>query len=354
LATGTAADFSDDGLSLTAPADATTSYYASATDPSDNVSPCSDAAEFTNDQTPPAKPTLTTTPASPSQSTAIAIKGTAETGSTVKLYSTNNCTGTPATGSGANFASPGFSVTVAQNSTTSFSVTATDAAGNSSACSDSVTFVNDTTSPATPSAPTNSVVSPSKSTTLTLAGSVPAGSTVKVYASKDCSGAPIAVGSDTDYVTGIGVVATQAENVYSVAVFDAAGNSSACSAPIPFTVLQNATFSHPKLKASKHRGYTRLTGSGELSGPTVDAASCNGKLVATFVRTKRGKAFPDAKRGTIRRPAAKLRWSGGHCTAQVRITLGKRLTPRGVKLKSYLELSSPKLAAPAASFTTKF
>jgi hypothetical protein len=48
---------------------------------------------------------------------------------------------------------------------------------------------------------------------------------------------------------GIGVVATEAENVYTVQVFDAAGNSSGCSAPIPFTDLQNATFSSPKLVA---------------------------------------------------------------------------------------------------------
>ncbi|MGH2960560.1 MAG: HYR domain-containing protein, partial [Solirubrobacterales bacterium] len=354
LASGSADTYGDQGFSITAQGDATTSYYASATDPSGNVSPCSAAAEFTNDQTPPVKPTLTTSLASPSQSTAFAIKGSAESGSNVTVYSTNNCTGATTSGSAASFASPGFPVTVAQNSTTSFSATATDAAGNSSACSDPVTFVNDTTAPATPSAPTSNVVSPSTSTTLTLTGSIPAGSTVKVYASNDCSGAPIAVGSDSDYATGIGVVATQAENVYTVAVFDAAGNSSGCSAPIPFTVLQNAKFSTPKLKVSKHRGYTKLTGSGGISGPGVNAASCTGKLVATFVRTKRGKAFPDAKRGTIQRPAAVLRWSGGRCTAQVRITLGHKSTPKGVKVKSYLVLISPKLVAPAASFTTKF
>ena len=73
------------------------------------------------------------------------VKGTAEAGSTVKLYATAGCTGTPAaTGTAAAFASPGLTATVVLGSTTTFRATATDAAGNTSACStSSLTYTSD-------------------------------------------------------------------------------------------------------------------------------------------------------------------------------------------------------------------
>jgi hypothetical protein len=352
--TGSASSFAS-GFAVTTPSNASTSYAATATDAAGNTSDCSDSVSFTHDSTPPPAPSaLAVDQKSPSTSTALKVSGQAEAESTVRLYDNSSCAGTQlASGSAADFA-VGFAVTAQQNASTSFAATATDAAGNTSACSDPVSFVNDTTAPATPPAPSSNVTSPSTSATLKLSGNVAAGSTVKVYATKDCSGEPIAVATDAEYAAGIDVLATKTDNVYSVAVFDASGNASACSAPIPYTVLQNTILSHPKLKAKKHRGYTRFTGSVGLSGPTVDSSNCIGTLVATFIRTKNGKAYPDAKRGTIRRPAAVLRWSGASCTAKVHLSLGKRYTPEGVTVKSYLVLTSPKLVAPAASFKTKF
>ena len=99
------------------------------------------------DTTPPDPPTLTDTdPDSPANENQPKVKGTAEAGSTVKLYTTPDCSdATPAaTGSAADFGFPGLMVTVADNSTTTFHATATDAAGNASDCSTGeITYVEE-------------------------------------------------------------------------------------------------------------------------------------------------------------------------------------------------------------------
>jgi DNA-binding beta-propeller fold protein YncE len=104
------------------------------------------------DSIPPDKPTFdSTTPASPANNNTPSIKGTAETGSTVRLYTTSDCTGTEAaTGSAANFAAPGLGVIVTDGSTTTFYATATDGADNTSACStESIAYTDDSTPPDT-------------------------------------------------------------------------------------------------------------------------------------------------------------------------------------------------------------
>jgi hypothetical protein len=85
----------------------------------------------------PAPPQLVgTNPSSPSLSGTPRILGAAEAGSTVRVYAGSNCAGTPvATGSATELRSPGIAVQVAEDVTAAFSATATDAAGNASACS---------------------------------------------------------------------------------------------------------------------------------------------------------------------------------------------------------------------------
>jgi len=59
-------------------------------------------------------------------------------GYTLTLYTSSDCTGAAvATGTAAQFTAPGLTVTVADNSTTTFRATATDSAGRTSACSSS-------------------------------------------------------------------------------------------------------------------------------------------------------------------------------------------------------------------------
>jgi PASTA domain/Bacterial Ig domain len=90
----------------------------------------------------PSTPQLTSTdPASPALSGTPRILGNAEAGSTVKIYAGSGCAGAPiATGSAAELGSPGLSVAVAEGTTATFSATATDAAGNTSACSASISY----------------------------------------------------------------------------------------------------------------------------------------------------------------------------------------------------------------------
>jgi hypothetical protein len=103
---------------------------------------------FTVDtQAPPAPRITDSDPNSPANDNAPEVKGSAEAGSTVRLFKTAGCTaGTAvAVGSAAKFASPGITATVADNTTTAFRAKATDAAGNVSACWSSFTYVEDST-----------------------------------------------------------------------------------------------------------------------------------------------------------------------------------------------------------------
>ncbi|HET9153025.1 MAG TPA: hypothetical protein VFN85_02795 [Solirubrobacterales bacterium] len=90
----------------------------------------------------PSAPQLVSTdPASPSSSGTPRILGSAEAGSTVRIYAGSGCTGAPvATGSAAELGSPGIGVAVAATGTATFSATATDAAGNVSGCSATIAY----------------------------------------------------------------------------------------------------------------------------------------------------------------------------------------------------------------------
>jgi hypothetical protein len=93
----------------------------------------------------PAAPTLTgSVPASPGSTRMPTIVGTAEPGSTVRLYTAAGCTGAVA-GTATADAGGAISVvaSVADGSTTTLRATATDAAGNESGCSGGLLYVHD-------------------------------------------------------------------------------------------------------------------------------------------------------------------------------------------------------------------
>jgi len=112
------------------------------------------------DLTAPSAPQLISTdPASPSLSGTPRILGSAEAGSTVRIYPGPVCMGagtpvapgvvgpTGGSGSAAELASPGIAVHVPEGTTT-FSATATDAAGNTSPCSGSISYTRLQVNPA--------------------------------------------------------------------------------------------------------------------------------------------------------------------------------------------------------------
>ncbi|HVF77537.1 MAG TPA: hypothetical protein VNA28_04520 [Solirubrobacteraceae bacterium] len=136
-AQGTAAEFTSAGLVVSVPSDATTTFYATAQSAA-GTSTCSTLSlNYTEDSTPPnALAPGGTTPASGANDNAPRITGAAPAGVTIRVYTNAACTGAvAASGTPQALASPGLAVSVADNSTTTFYVTATDPAGNESACS---------------------------------------------------------------------------------------------------------------------------------------------------------------------------------------------------------------------------
>ena len=105
------------------------------------------ARSFTVDTQPPAAPRITDIdPNSPANDNAPEVKGTAVAGTAVWLYTNATCAGSPiGAGAAARFASPGITVSVADNTTTSFRARARDAAGNLSPCSSPFSYVEDST-----------------------------------------------------------------------------------------------------------------------------------------------------------------------------------------------------------------
>jgi hypothetical protein len=116
--------------------DGTQVFFVRAIDAAGNDSPLA-GRYFIVDTRPPGTPKITSTnPASPANNNAPKVIGTAGTGTQVKIYKTTGCSGTAAaTGTASQFKSPGITVSVPDNSTTSLRVKAIDPAGNSSSCS---------------------------------------------------------------------------------------------------------------------------------------------------------------------------------------------------------------------------
>jgi len=110
--------------------------------------------DYTLDRAAPPPPSFTaTSPPSPASNNTPLILGSAEASSTVRLHTDSTCTSAvAATGSAESFSSPGLGATVADNSTTTFYATATDASGNPSPCSSSsIAYTEDSTAPPVPS-----------------------------------------------------------------------------------------------------------------------------------------------------------------------------------------------------------
>lgn len=98
----------------------------------------------------PATPVLTaTSPASPSTSLTPSIRGHSDANTSIKLYTSSDCSGAAIAGTVAQLEGAGIPVTVASGSTTSFRATATDANGDTSGCSNAITYKQETPTPPT-------------------------------------------------------------------------------------------------------------------------------------------------------------------------------------------------------------
>ena len=240
LGQGAAAAFNGTtGITVSVPGDQTTSLRASATDAAGNASACSSPLSYTEDSTAPSAPSLTDTdPDSPANDNNPEVKGSAEAGSTVRLYSTSDCSGPPlGTGSPGQFSSPGITVNVPGDQTTNLRATATDAAGNASACSSALAYTEDSTPLAAPQITDTDPDSPANDNNPEVKGSTEAGVTVRIFATSDCSGPPLATGSAGQFSSPgitVNVPGDQTTNLRATAT-DAVGNASGCSAAFPYT-----------------------------------------------------------------------------------------------------------------------
>ena len=243
MAQGSAGAFASPGITVSVVDNTTTQFSATATDAAGRTSACSNSLTYVEDSTPPAAPTITTTaPASPANNNSPKVKGTAAAGTTVKIYASGTCSGSPvAQGSAGAFASPGITVSVADNTTTQFRARATDAAGNNSGCSNSLTYVEDSTPPAAPTITTTAPASPANNNSPKVKGTAAAGTTVKIYASGTCSGSPVAQGSAGAFASP-GITVSVADNTttqFRARATDAAGNNSGCSGTFKYVEDSN-------------------------------------------------------------------------------------------------------------------
>lgn len=139
IAEGTREQFAA-GLTVTV-ADNTTTQFTARAVAGGIESFCTPGATYVEDSAPPAPPAIAaTSPSSPANDPSPRVQGTAEAGASVRVFTNDTCSGPAgATGSAAEFASPGFVVGVPPGNQ-AFYATATDEAGNVSACSEGLPY----------------------------------------------------------------------------------------------------------------------------------------------------------------------------------------------------------------------
>jgi subtilisin family serine protease len=268
------------------------------------------------DSVPPPAPALSaTSPSSPSKNNQPRLKGSAQRGTSVNVYANASCSGSPvASGTAANLAGPGIAVTVADETTTEFSVRATDLAPQTSACSAPISYTENTdlAPPASPQLTGTDPASPSASGTPRILGAAEAGSTVKVYAGTACAGLPVATGGAAQLGSpGISVqVAEGVTAVFSAKSTDASANASACSPPISYTRVKAPTDSGG--------GDGGQTNQGGGDGDPPPALACIVPKLAgkTLAQARAALTAAACKLGTVRKPRPRK---------------GKRLPPLVVK-----------------------
>jgi Bacterial Ig-like domain len=227
------------------------SYTATATDPAGDTSASSAALEFTVDPVAPAAPTIGDSSVqgglvnAANDTAAQTLSGTAGAGDTVKIYLNGSTTASYSTLANA---SGNWSVKIGAlgNGAYSYAATATDATGDTSASSAALKFTVDTVAPAAPTIGDSSIqggiVNAANDTAAqTLSGTAGAGDTVKVYLNGSTTPSYSVLASTSGgWSADIGVLANGAYS-YTATATNPAGDISASSAALNFTVDTQAS-----------------------------------------------------------------------------------------------------------------
>jgi hypothetical protein len=327
VGTGTAGDLASPGIQVTVPSDALTSLFATATDAEGDASECSSPGlGYTEDSTAPPEASPTgTDPNSPSNVNDIRVRGLAESGTTVTLFATSDCSGAPlATGSASEFSGAGIPVTVADDTSTTFRAVSTDPAGNASLCSTtSITYVELSAPPQAPVLTGTDPDSPANENAPKVLGTAPAGSTVSLYTTSGCTGAPVATGSAAQLAAGITVSVPDDATRSFRATSAIAGVTSACSGPV--TYVEDSTAPGPPAlrfaSARANDNSPRVTGTSGGSAVRVFAGDdCQGQPIFTGTPSELDSGFnltvPDNTTVRVRGVAIDASGNRSTCSAE--------------------------------------
>jgi hypothetical protein len=230
-------------IQLSVGSDEMTTVRARARDASGNLSGCSEALAYVNDQIAPAEPSFQRfEPAPPANDNTPLLIGTSEPGTRVWIYAGTFCRGEPV--ASAMTDSRGIfqaGLSVPDDVSLGFSAAAEDPAGNVGWCNVAGPgYVEDSTAPVVPS---NVSLSPSgtgNANSVSISGSAVGDAFALLFRSPDCQGEPV----DRDTVTlGVFTLSTtvpdDSTTLLSIAMRDSAGNTSACAGP--WTFVEDST-----------------------------------------------------------------------------------------------------------------
>ncbi len=259
-------------------ADGPYTFRVRATDAATNSA--TEAQGFTLDTSAPPPPQLTATiPASPANQNSPKVVGTAPAGSTVNLYTTVGCSGSPIATTTAAELEAGVTVSVPDDTTTRFRATVTDEAANLSACSSPLTYVEDSTPPQTQIDSSPPAQSGASSANFSFSGSDTGGSGVTSFECRRDGGAFTACTSPQAY-SGL----ADGGHTFEVRAIDQAGNTDATPASSTWTVDTTAP------TTSIDSGPSGLTNNANASFG-FSGSDSGGSGIASFQCSRDGAAF---------------------------------------------------------------
>ena len=265
VAIGTTTANGDGQFSITTSTLADSNYVltVTATDAAGNISAASSALNLTVDTTAPAQPSITTTTALTNDATP-AIEGVAEAGSTVTLFVDGVTTGITTTADGTTGAYTIAPTVALSDGDYALTVTATDAAGNTSSASSALSITVDTTAPEQPVIATN--IATTTDSTPTIVISADAGTTVTLYS----NGTVLGTGVANSLVTITTPQLDDGDYDITATATDSAGNISDSSTELSFSIDSTAPIK-PLITTS-----TSLTND---STPTIEGIAEAGSTV---------------------------------------------------------------------------